>query len=473
MVAAEAFAAHVAGIRFADIPVRAVEQAKIFILDSLGVGIAGSSAFGADELLQAARRWGEGAEASVWGRRDRMPAVTAAFLNGFQVHCQEYDCVCEAAVLHPMATILPAALAFAERPAADRPAADIPNADRPNADRRGGISGAALLAAVAVGVDVSAGLGIASTQGLRFFRPATAGGFGAAAAVARLAGMDADTIVSVFGIQYAQTSGTMQAHIEASTVLPMQVAFNARAALQSCDIAATGLTGPRGSIDGPFGYLPLMEGGYDLQPVLDALGQDWRVAELSHKPFPAGRATHGAIEGVQALQQRHGFAADDVAAVTVTVPPLTARLIGRPDVPHPAPNYARLCTAFVVAKVLRHGTLDLAHYRDGALDDPETHRLAERVHVTADDNPDPNALAPQSVQVRLVDGRILQWRCDVMLANPARPLTREAHLAKFRRCWQFAADRLSDENRETLIDMVDHLEDLPDVRDLIGLLTPD
>jgi hypothetical protein len=53
----------------------------------------------------------------------------------------------------------------------------------------------------------------------------------------------------------------------------MQVAFNARAAVQSCAIAQTGLTGPRGGIDGQFGYLPLMEGGYDLQPVLDGLGR--------------------------------------------------------------------------------------------------------------------------------------------------------------------------------------------------------
>jgi aconitate decarboxylase len=450
--AAETFARHVAGVRRADIPAHAIERAKIFILDTLGVGIAGSSAFGAQDLLQAASQWGSGNEASVWGRRERLPATTAALLNGFQVHCQEFDCVHEPAVLHPLATLLPAALAFAER--------------------QGGITGNDLLAAVAVGVDVSAGLGMASTQGLRFFRPATAGGFGASAAVARLAGLDAESIVNVFGIQYAQTSGTMQAHVEASTVLPMQVAFNARAAIQSCDIARTGLAGPRGSIDGPFGYLPLMEGGFDLQPILDRLGQDWRIAELSHKPFPAGRATHGAIEGVRILQQQHGFKPEDVANITITVPPLTARLIDRPDIDHPLPNYARLCTAFVVAQVLRHGTLDLAHVRDAALDDPETHDLARLVHVAADDNPDPNALAPQHVLIRLTDNRTLTWRCDVMLANPARPLTHDAHLAKFRRCWDFAAVPLLHAARETLIDMIDHLDDVTELRDVIRLLTP-
>ena len=279
-------------------------------------------------------------------------------------------------------------------------------------------------------------------------------------------------IVNVFGIQYAQTSGTMQAHVEASTVLPMQVAFNSRAAIMACDVAATGLTAPRGSVDGTYGYLPLMEGGYDLPPVLSSLGRDWQVAALSHKPFPAGRATHGAIEGLQVLRREHGFAVADVAALTVTVPPLTARLISLPDVPSPPPNYARLCTAFVVAKVLQHGTLDLSHLRGAALEDEETHRLAALVHVEANDNPDPNALAPQRVRIRLTDGRMLEWECDVMLANPARPLTQEAHLAKFRRCWDFAADALPEASREALVGMVDRLEDVADVREMIGLLVP-
>ncbi|WP_428487807.1 MmgE/PrpD family protein [Rhodopila sp.] len=448
--AAEVFATHVTGTELADIPAEAIDRAKIFILDTLGVGIAGSSAYGAAALLRANRLWGDGTEASVWGRRDRVPAPAAALLNAFQVHCQEYDCVCEPAVLHPMATLLPAALAFAER--------------------QGGVSGNDLLAAVILGVDVSAGLGIASTQGLRFFRPATAGGFGAAAAVARLARMDAETIVNVLGIQYAQTSGTMQAHVEASTVLPMQVGFNARAALQSCDIARTGLTAPRGSIDGPYGYLPLMEGGYDLQPVLDGLGRDWRVMQLSHKPFPSGRATHGAIEGVQVLRQAHGFTPEEVAAIDITVPPLTARLIARPDMPNPVPNYARLCTAFVVAKVLRHGTLDLAHLRGDALNDPDTHRLAALVQVHGDGNPDPNAMVPQDVRISLRDGRVLDWHCDAMLANSSRPWSRDAHLAKFRRCWQFAADPLPEDRAEALIRMVDRLEDVADLRSLIRLL---
>lgn len=448
----ERFAAHVAGTRYADLPADAVARAKTFILDTIGVGIAGSSTIGSGQLDAAAARWGAGPEALVWGRAERMPAPTAAFLNGYAVHCQEYDCVHEAAVLHPLATLLPAALAFA--------------------DREGRITGRALIEAVAVGVDVSAGLGIAARTGLRFFRPATAGGLGAAAAVARLAGFDEARIVAALGLQYAQTSGSMQPHTEGSMALPMQVGFNSRAALCAVDLAGAGATGPRAVIEGPYGYLPTFEGEFDIGPTLDGLGRIWRVGELSHKPFPAGRVAHAGIEGLMGLIERHGFSAADVERVILKGPSLVHRLAARPDIPEPASNYAQLCTGFIVATVLRHGHIDLAHYRGEHLTDPETHALARQVVVEIDDNPDPNALVPQRLEVKLTDGRVLDWTCEAMLASNERRLTREQHLAKFRRCLDFAAAPLAADAGERLVALVDGLEDVIDVRALTDALTP-
>lgn len=450
MLASERFARHALETRFEDLPADAVAQTKVFILDTIGVGIAGSSAAGAEELSRVAAGWGGGADAVVWGRRKRMPAPSAAFLNGFQAHCQEYDCVHEKAVLHPMATLLPAAIAYAER--------------------KGGISGRALLVAVATGVDIAANLGVASREGLKFFRPATAGGFGATAAIARLAGFDLETLCNAFGIQYGQTSGTMQSHVEGSIVLPMQIGFNSRAALAACDIAATGLSGPRDVFEGQFGYMRLFEGTWDLQPTWQSLGKTWRISEMSHKPYPAGRATHGGIEGIMALRAQHPFDAEDVVSVNVIGPPLIKRLCGRPDIPAPNANYARLCMPFIGAKVLLHGKIDLAHYRGAELTDATTHAVAQRVTMEADGNPDPNALVPQQVVITLRDGTVLRWQCDVMLANPARRFTREQHLAKFRRCLDFAQEPLPPGTGETLIDLVDHLEQLTDIRELTAPL---
>jgi 2-methylcitrate dehydratase PrpD len=334
----------------------------------------------------------------------------------------------------------------------------------------GGASGAELIMAIATGVDIAASLGLASRSGFRFFRPATAGGFGAVAAAGRLLGLDRPALERAFAWQLAQTSGTMQAHVEGSPILPAQVAFNARAALQSCTLAQAPFAAAAAVFEGDFGYLRLFEGEFALEPVLQSLGLDWRIAECSHKPFPAGRATHGGIEGVSVLQQQHGFTAAQVAAVEVFAPPLIIRLVGRPSRAGMGASYARLCMAYAVAKTLLNGKLDLADFRGAALADPATHELANRVSLTNDGNPDPNALAPQRVVVRLHDGSEHRWSCETMLAHPSRPLTQEQHLAKFRRCLDFAAAPLPADATARLIEAADRLEATDNVCVLGALL---
>lgn len=455
---AERFASHALNTRFEDLTPDAVAQAKVFILDTLGVGIAGSSAFGADKVIQAGATWGQGDEATLWGRTQRVPAGLAALVNGYQVHCQEYDCVHEEAVLHPLATTLPAVLSYAER--------------------AGGVSGRDLITAVAVGVNVSAGLGIASNSAMRFFRPATAGGFGATAAVGRLMGLSHESLVQAFGLQYAQTSGTLQPHVEGSTSLPLQVGLNSRAAVQSCDWARIGLPGPRDVFEGPYGYLPLFEGPdqWDLAGTYTCLeGKRWLISELSHKPYPAGRATHGGVEGLQILMQKDDgslLKPEEVESVAITGPPVTARLCARPDLPNPSPNYARLCMSYIGAKVLLNGFIDLSHYRGNELTDPATHDLAKRIRMLSDGQSDPNALVPISIEMQLRTGELKRWKCDQMLASPSRRLTREQHLTKFRRCWEFSAEPLPDTARDALIAMVDDLENVADIRGLTALLAP-
>ncbi len=460
--AAYRLADHALAVRLCDLPAAAVERAKVFVLDTLGVGIAGASAEGSHLLGNVVAGWGcptgtgmgtanaKGAPlVPLWGRAMWLPPLAGVFLNAWQVHNQEYDGLHEGAVVHAMAAVLPTALAAAELV--------------------GGATGGELIAAVAAGVDIAAGLGIASRAGFRFFRPATAGGFGAVAATGRLLGLDAAALRRAFAWQLAQASGTMQAHVEGSPILPAQLAFNARAALQSCELARLPFTAAEGVFEGAYGYLPLFEGDYALEPVLERLGHDWRIAEFSHKPFPAGRATHGGIEGVMQLQRQHGFSAADVAAVEVSAPPLIVRLVGRPSRPEAGASYLRLCMPFAIAKVLLNGRLDLSDFRGRALADATTHEIAGRVSVVPDGNPDPNALAPQHVVVRLHDGTEHEWACATMLASPMRPLTREQHLAKFARCLEFAATPLPRGTEERLIEAVDGLETLADIRLLARL----
>jgi 2-methylcitrate dehydratase PrpD len=447
MDAIAAFAEHVARTRYDDLPDTAIAAAKTLLLDSFGVGVAGSAGPFAGELVQCAGTWGQGGEAQVWVHGMRLPAPAAALCNGYQIHNCEFDCVHERAVVHPMAVLLAAACAHAER--------------------AGGISGRDLLTAIVIGVDVGAGLGVASRAPLRFFRPATAGAFAAAAAVGKLMGFDPATLSHGLAAVLGQLCGTMQAHAEGSMLLALQVGFNARNAVVACDLAARGLVGPSQLLEGPFGYYRLFEGEHDLAPVLVGLGKVWRVAEVAQKPFPSGRATHGVLDGVLALQRKCGFAAADVAQIRCLVPPLTQRLVGRAAQPGMTPNQARLCAPYAIACALQSGTVDLDDFRPAALVDPDRLALAARVSVEADSNPDPNALGPVEVAARLRDGALHEIRIDEVYGSPARPMGREAHLAKFRRNWLAGARPLPPAAGERLIALVDELETVGDVTELI------
>jgi aconitate decarboxylase len=318
-----------------------------------------------------------------------------------------------------------------------------------------------------VGVDVGAGLGIASRAPLRFFRPATAGAFAAVAAVGKLMGFDTATLVNAFAAVLGQLCGTMQAHAEGSMLLALQIGFNARNALVACDLAAHGLTGPSRLLEGPFGYYRLFEGDHDLAPVVEGLGKVWRVTEVAQKPFPTGRATHGVLDGVLALQREGGFDAADVAQIRCRVPPLTHRLVGRAAHAGMAPNQARLSAPYAIACALQGGAVDLDDFKPAALADPVRLALAARVEVETDGNPDPNALGPVEVAVLLRDGARREIRIAEVYGSPARPMGREAHLAKFRRNWLAGAKPLAPAAGERLIALVDALETLSDVAEVI------
>ena len=429
---------------------RAREAARIFLLDTLGVALCGSRVPLLETLSQTALGWGNGEEARIWGSGRRAPATTAAFLNAWQIHNQEYDCVHEGAVVHPMAVVASTLLAWCEANAV--------------------VPGDRLLRAVCISVDVAAAIGMAARNGLRFFRPAMGGALGATAGLASLARLDAEATHSALGITYSQLSGTMQAHVEGSPVLPMQIGFNARAVLTSIELARAGIRGPHDFLTGPFGYFRLMDTDWDERELAARVEQDDHVAELSHKPFPTGRAAHGGVDGVLELKAKHGFDAADVVAVLVKAPPLVLQLVDRPALPDMTASYARLCLPYIAATALLRGSVDVEDFDPAALREAARFELAARVRMQLDDNPSRNTLAPQRVSVELRGGARHEIALPAVLGNPARPLSARQREAKFARCCRAAARPLDDARIAALSAAVHDLEHLPDARSLIDLL---
>ncbi|MEO0410635.1 MAG: MmgE/PrpD family protein [Pseudomonadota bacterium] len=420
---------HVAQTTSEDIPEAAWQAARVFLLDTVGVGLAGSAADGADALVAAATTWGSG-DVPVLGRTLLVAKPTAALLNGFFIHNLEWDAVHEPAVVHAMSVITAACLAEA---------AAAPS-----------ISGRDFTAAVILGVDIASGLGVAAQSGLRFFRPANAGTIGAALALARLRGLERAVFDDVMGLAYSQLSGTMQAHVEGSITLPLQVAVGARSAITAVDMAQAGLTAPHDVLDGPFGYFKLIEDGGSAHAVAEHLGKRWAIAELSHKPYPSGRASHAVLEFVLGQRAAHGFELEEVVCIEAQVPPLIHRLVARPYRAQMTSAYARLCLPYLCALAVRDGQITPTAASRENLDDEALAVFADKVQITKSDISDPNAMSPQACTIVLANGQRLSDALPHIYGAPDFSLTQAAYLGKFDLATQFAHAPIAKEAAEQL-----------------------
>ena len=224
-------------------------------------------------------------------------------------------------------------------------------------------------------------------------------------AIGKLRDFDREHLIRACSIAFGQIGGTMQAHAEGSSLLAVQMGFAARNAFVACDLAAAGIDGPREIIEGEYGYLKLIEDGYDFGQLLVNLGQDWQITKVAHKPFPSGRATHGIVDCCLELREKYRISANKITSVVCEVPPLIHQLVGRLPNKNMTPNYARLCGPYTVARALMHGTVDVSHYRPEQIADNITHELATRIEMSIDNNPDPNALTPVKVTINLQHGQ--------------------------------------------------------------------
>lgn len=384
------------------LPDSAKAAALYLLSDTLAGGAAGAASNEAQEMLAAVRSWGTGNTARLLGSNDRMPAPSAAWFNGFAIHCLEWDAVHEPAVVHALSVVTAALLA--------------------SADRLGGCDQEDFLTALAVGVDIASGIGVAATGAMQFFRPATAGIIGASLAVARLEGLSNDQFPDVLGLAYSQAAGTMQAHVEASIALPLQIANASRAAITAVDLAKAGMDGPHDALEGPFGYFTLFEPG-DLTRYTNDIGKDWLIENVSVKPFPSGRASHGILGALDNMLRDGELDPSQIIAVDVAAPPLIHRLVGRPYKTDMTPSYARLCLPFLAPLMLRDRIIDPRCFTPEEFANPDLVKLGEKVIVRIDDNPDHNALAPQSLTINLANGNTVERTITDNLGSPDSPMS--------------------------------------------------
>lgn len=442
---------HIACTHFDDLDAQTINCCKKLIVDTLGVTFPGSRAPGCPEIVDLLTTWQTDQGASVLLAGIRVPPPLAAMANSAIMHAMDFDDTLDASALHTFVNVLPAALAAAES--------------------RQHVSGKELITALVIGVDLICRISLAIDRPLSWIRTATCGGFGAAAAAAKVLGLNREEIFNTLGVVYGQTSGNAQGLIEGCLVKRMQPGFAASAGVLSAFLAGRGITGSRRFLTGPYGFYPLYEqGAFNPAPVTDALGERQSIVDLSIKPYPSCRMTHSSIDAALTLRNRVG-PANGIERIKVSVSNMVAEMVGTSFQIGTDPQVdAQFSIPYTTACALVRGDVFLKDFETDAIADPTVMNLAERVRVAAD----PTLPARDILQARMIitrtNGTVVSEEIPIPLGNPLNPMNRAQCNNKFLKCIDYSGYKIGERARKELLSMVDNLESLTDVRDLVRLM---
>src|ERR1700758_3976968 len=348
--------------------------------------LGGSGGPGINELFPVLVRWAGLRKAVCSYGSTRLPAPQAALLNASMGHALDFDDTLDTGgSIHPGGSVLGAVLSIN--------------------DSLGNVPGTELLLAMALGLDVSCRIALASTVDRGWHRTAVMGVFGAAAAAGKLLRLRPEQMLAGFGIAYSQAAGNRQCILDGALSKRLQAGQAASAGVFAAVLAQTGFTGARNIFNGRFGFFELYQpGGYDASVLLRDLGTAFRGEALSYKPYPCGRPLHAAIDAALAARAQLKLERPDaIASGTIEADPAGhSDQFGRgPAKRRPTQVVeAQFAQPFLVATALVHGKVGIAEV-DG-LGDASVLPLSDRIAGVARDQRPRGSL---SITVQRTDGR--------------------------------------------------------------------
>ncbi len=427
---------------------RAYRRARLAVLDTLACMLAGADDEAAVRARRAVAAWGAGAS-TVVGTDAHAAAPWAALVNGTAAHALDFDDYDLPTSGHPSAVLVPALLALAEER---------------------GASGRALLDAYLVGLEVMTRIGEAvnmSHYHLGWHATATVGALGAAAACARLTGLDAEETAAALSLATSMAGG-FKSQI-GTMAKPLHAGLAAKAGVLAAGLAASGTSASRDVLDGTWSFMTLLAGpesrGFDAP--LKKLGGPLGIEEygLYVKPYPCCAYIHRSVDAVLGLRRSHGLDGADIAAVTARIPGRNAEILMYPA--PQTPMEARFSLEYCAAVAAVTGGLGVADFAPAAIRRPEIRDFLPRVaverHPVGPRSSDLDDREPAVVTLRLRDGRRLGQTVDHARGSPERPLSEAEVAEKFRACAQGVLDPRAATAVEGLIA---GLEDLPRIGDL-------
>lgn len=453
------FAAH---LKPSTLPAGVARKLGELFLDYLRVASIGVRLPWSEWAREYQFRMGAHGRSPVLYSRKKANPVQAAFLNATYAGSFDADDTHVGAMLHPGAVVFSAAFAAAT---------DV------------GASGAQFLVAAVAGYEamIRAALAIQPSHFQRGFQSTgTCGGFGAAVAASMLLSNDKDTAQHVshsLGVVASFAGGLTQFYYSGSSVKRIHAAHAAASGVSAAYLVDQGFSGPTDVLEGSNGFARAYANQANFDLLTNGLGTDFRLMEVMVKGHACSARVQAAVEAVFELVKSSRFSPNEVASITVGVPPV---IVGRLTQPRPADlQAAQMSLPFSVALAVckighdrEASSLELADFESG-LRDKSVRAMEDRVYWQIDPKVEsattPEAV-PANVVIKLNSGREVALFVDAPRGSPGRPVTNEQQLHRFR---SEVGKHLPAAACESLIQSSTNLEELDSIGRVAALLETD
>ena len=450
MTLALELAQRINALSFNDLPVEAIHWAKVGILDTVGVTLAGASEE-ATRIVEGTTR-GSSGPSLVFGGNRRVGALEAALVNGVASHALDFDDCNNTLGGHPSAPVLPALFALADE---------------------AGASGRDFIAAYVAGFETECKL----AMGVHFYHytkgwhpTATLGVFGSAAACAKILKLSEEKTATALAIAASLASG-IKANFGTMTK-PLHVGQCTRNGLFAALIARDGFTAGDRAFEHKQGFFNVFngEGNYDAGKILPAWAKPLDIVKpgIAIKQYPCCGSTHSALDVMLGIVREHRPAADAIERIDVWT---HARRLEHTNRPDPKSNLdAKFSVQYCMARAILDRKIAIEHFESNAHNEPAVRKLLPRVLVapyTTAQFPADNHFGAE-VRIALKGGKVLSGKIDQPFGRTSENALPASLLKeKFDNC---AARALPAERVGPLYSAIQGFENLKDVREVSAII---
>jgi len=454
MTIALELAKRINALNYDTLPQEAVHWARVGILDTLGVTLAGStdpSATIAAGVLSS----GSG-PSLVQGTGKRVVPLDAALINGTASHAHDFDDCNNTLGGHPSAVIIPALFALADET---------------------GATGRDFIAAYVAGFETECkiSMGVNFYQYTHGWHPTTTiGVFGATAACGRLLGLDDERMATALAISCSLAAGIKSNF--GTMVKPLHIGHCARNGLFAALLARDGYSASPVAFEHKQGYFEVFngKGNYDAEKIFPSWAKPLDIVSpgIAVKQYPCCGSTHPAIDAMLHLVREHNLTPDQVERIDSWTHPRRLEHTNRPD-PQSTKD-AKFSVQYCLARALTDRKVIIEHFEDEAtVNDPKVRAVLARVNAqtyTTAQFPAENHFGAE-IKVTLRNGKTISHKVDRPAGRTsANPLSAEQLKEKFDNC---AARVLPAERLAPLYQAIQECEKLADVRTLSAIMAGD